>query len=83
MGIKTFLPEIEQFNARDKVKLTDFGKKHDFYVPADKIIHEQKELKKIEDDFEFPIVVKGKFYDAIIAHTMDQAEKAYQKIQAK
>lgn len=83
MGIKTFLPEIEQFNARDKVKLTDFGKIHDFYVPADKIIHEQKELKKIEDDFEFPIVVKGKFYDAIIAHTMDQAEKAFQKIQAK
>ena len=28
-------------------------------------------------------MVKGKFYDAIIAHTMDQAEKAFQKILAK
>lgn len=83
MGIKTFLPEIEQFNARDKIKLTEFGKKHDFYVPEDKIIHELKELKTIDEDFEFPLVVKGKFYDAIIAHTTEQAEKAFLKIQAK
>ena len=28
MGIKTFLPEIEQFNARDKMKLFGFGQKN-------------------------------------------------------
>lgn len=83
LGISTFLPEIEQFNSRDKMKLFEFGKKHNMYVPADKIIHEAKELKTIEDNFDYPLVVKGKFYDAIIAHTMEQAEKAFQKIQAK
>ncbi len=83
MGISTFLPEIEQFNARDKMKLFEFGQKYDMYVPADKIIHEYKELRKIEEGFDFPLVVKGKFYDAIIANTMEQAEKAFLKIQAK
>jgi carbamoyl-phosphate synthase large subunit len=83
LGIATFMPDLEQFEARDKVKLLDFGKKHDFYVPKDKIIHEFRELKKIEENFEFPIVVKGKFYDAIIANSMEQAEKAFYKIQSK
>lgn len=83
MGIATFMPDLNQFEARDKMKLLEFGKKHDFYVPEDKIIHEIRELKKIEDKFDYPLVVKGKFYDAIIAHTFEQAEKAYYKIQAK
>lgn len=83
MGIATFMPDLMQFEARDKMKLFDFGKKHGFYVPEDKIIHEFRELAKIEDDFDYPLVVKGKFYDAIIANTMEQAEKAYYKILSK
>jgi carbamoyl-phosphate synthase large subunit len=83
MGIATFMPDLNHFEARDKMKLVEFGKKHDFYVPDDKIIHEFRELKKIEDDFEYPLVVKGKFYDAIIANSMEQTEKAFYKIQSK
>lgn len=83
VGIATFMPDFEQFEARDKIKLTEFGKKHDFFVPEDKILNEFKELNKIEDDFDYPLVVKGKFYDAIIANSMDQAEKAFFKLQAK
>lgn len=83
LGIHTFLPEISQFEARDKTKLHSFGETHNLFVPADLIIHELKELKKVEKAFEFPVVVKGKFYDAIVTHTMEQAEKAFQKIQAK
>ena len=83
IGIRTFLPEMEQFEARDKMKLYEFGKKHALLVPEDKIIHEFRELKSMEDDMEFPIVVKGKFYDAIIANSFEQVEKAFLKIQAK
>lgn len=46
MGIATFMPDLMQFEARDKMKLFDFGKKHGFYVPEDKIIHEFRELAK-------------------------------------
>lgn len=83
MGISTFLPDFEQFEARDKMKLYDFGQKHGFLVPEDKVIYEMRELKKMEDELEYPVVVKGKFYDAIIARSFDQVEKAYYKIASK
>jgi len=83
MGICTYLPDIEQFEARDKMKLAEFGKKNDFFVPEDLYVHEFRELKKMESEIKYPIVVKGKFYDAIIANSFDQVEKAFQKIQAK
>lgn len=83
MGIRTFLPDMQQFEARDKMQLAEFGKKHGFMAPKDIIIHEFRELKTMEDDMEFPIVVKGKFYDAVVARSYDQAEKAFLKIQAK
>lgn len=83
LGMKTFMPDIEQLEARDKVKLYDFGKKHNFLVPQDRIIHEFRELIKHKESLEFPIVVKGKFYDAVIAHNFEQAENAFFKIQAK
>ncbi len=83
MGIRTFLPDIEPFEARDKIKLYEFGKKHGLLVPKDKIIHNVKELSKAIDEFDFPLVVKGKFYDAIIAKTEEEAENAFYKIQAK
>jgi carbamoyl-phosphate synthase large subunit len=83
MGIRTFLPELDQFEARDKVKLFEFGKKHGLMVPEDKIVHQAKDLKEIAEKMGYPMVVKGKFYDAIIVNTLEQAEKAFYKIQAK
>ncbi len=83
MGIATFMPDIEQFEARDKIKLFEFGKKYDFFVPKDRVIHEFRELASLEAEFEYPMVIKGKFYDAIIANNMDQVEKAYYKILSK
>ena len=83
MGISTFLPDLDQFEARDKVKLYDFGKKHDLMIPADKIIFEAKDLVKVAETIGYPMVVKGKFYDAVIANTLEQAETAFYKIQAK
>lgn len=83
MGIRTFLPELVQFEARDKMKLVDFGKQNGFMVPKDRILHEFRELKQMEEELEYPVVVKGKFYDAIIANSYDQVEKAFLKILAK
>ncbi len=82
-GIRTFLPDLQQFEARDKVKLFEFGKKHGLMVPEDKILHQAKDLEKTAEEIGYPMVVKGKFYDAIIANTLEQAQKAFYKIQAK
>ncbi len=83
LGIHTFLPSKEEFEARDKVNLFKFGEKHDLLVPADKIISQVSEIQKAADKFGFPLVVKGKFYDAVICNTIEQAEKAFYKLQAK
>lgn len=83
IGIRTFLPELKQFEARDKINMFEFGEKNGLYVPEDTILHELRELKKMEDDLEYPIVVKGKFYDAIVARSYDQTEKAFLKIMSK
>jgi carbamoyl-phosphate synthase large subunit len=83
LKIHTFLPTLEQLEARDKVNLSAFGKQHDFFVPADKIIYKVGDLKKTIDEFGFPIVVKGKYYEAVVAKTLEQAEKAFHQLNAK
>ncbi|MBK7133797.1 MAG: ATP-grasp domain-containing protein [Bacteroidales bacterium] len=82
-GINTFMPEQAEFEARDKINLSAFGKKHGLLMPEDKVISRISEIADAEEKFGFPLVVKGKFYDAIICNTIEQAEKAFYKLQAK
>lgn len=83
IGINTFLPELSDFEARDKINLAEFGKKYDFHVPASKSVTDVSGIRNAVGKFGFPIVVKGKFYDAIICNSIEQAEKAFYKLQSK
>lgn len=82
-GIHTFLPELDRFEERNKNNLPDFGKKYGVKVPAGKPVTTLQELKEIKEDFEYPLVIKGKFYDAWIANNHDQASTYFHKISAK
>lgn len=83
IGIHTFLPDREEFEARDKLNLSKFGKEHKLLIPSDKIVFQTGELVKAAEEFGYPIVVKGKFYDAVICNTIEQSEKAFYKLYAK
>ena len=83
MGIHTFLPTIPQFEERQKHNLPDFGKKYGLNVPRSKAIFDPVEIQKIAGEFDYPIVVKGKFYDASIAYNYEQAKSYFHKISAK
>jgi carbamoyl-phosphate synthase large subunit len=83
VGIRSFLPEFEQLHARDKVNLFAFGEKHGLMVPKDRIIYHESELPNCAEWLGYPMVVKGKFYDAHIAHTLEQAQKAFYKLSSK
>ncbi len=83
MGIETFLPTAEQFEARDKVNLFAFCSKNNFYVPRDKTIYSTSELPGLVKEFGYPLVVKGKYYEASICQTLEQAQKAFHKLEAK
>ena len=83
IGIRTFLPGRSEFETRDKLNLSKFGKRHGLTVPDDRIIYKISEINEAAQEFGLPLVVKGKFYDAIICSSIDQAEKAFYKLQAK
>ena len=83
LGIETFLPTNEQFESRDKVKLFKFGEKHGFLIPKDKTIYDVSELSATAKEFGYPLVVKGKYYEATVAYTLEQAQKAFHKLNAK
>lgn len=83
MGIKTFLPTMEQFEARQKVNLEAYGKLHGIRVPKSKSISRHSEIGSLAPDFQYPLVVKGKFYDAFVAYTPEQVQTYFNKITAK
>jgi carbamoyl-phosphate synthase large subunit len=83
MGIRTFLPTLQQFEERHKSNLPEYGKKYGVKVPFSKPITSYDEIGKLKEDFEFPLMVKGKFYDAYIAYDQEQARMYFNKISAK
>jgi len=83
MGIRMFLPTLDQFEERHKSNLPEFGKKHGIKVPYSKMIFSTAEIVSLRNEFTYPLVVKGKFYDASIAYTPEQVVSHFNKISAK
>ena len=83
MGIKTFLPTVEQFEERHKSNLPEFGKKYDVKIPKSKTIFDQSEVYTLANDFSYPLLVKGKFYDAYVCYNSEQAVNHFNKLSSK
>jgi carbamoyl-phosphate synthase large subunit len=82
-GIHTFLPTLEQFEERHKANLPEFGKKYGLSVPFSKSITRINDIENLKKDFDYPLMVKGKFYDAFLAYNEEQVRMNYNKISAK
>ena len=82
-GIHTFLPTINQFQEREKDKLPEYGKKYGVKVPGSINLGSFSQIKEIEEKMEYPIMIKGQFYDAYIAANEEQAKQAFHKLAAK
>ena len=83
MNIHMFLPTFEQFEERHKVNLSDFGKKYGIDVPQGIAISDSSEIHKHVDKLDFPMMIKGKWYDAYIAYNLEQARTCFNKLAAK
>jgi carbamoyl-phosphate synthase large subunit len=83
MGIHCFLPTLEQFEERHKVNLNEFGEKYGINVPKSKAIHDLGSIYSISSEFTYPVLVKGKYYDAAVAYNMEQVKTHFNKISAK
>jgi carbamoyl-phosphate synthase large subunit len=82
-GIHMCLPTMEQFEERHKMNLNEFGEKYNIRVPLSKSINDISEIYQLEKEFEYPLLVKGKYYDAYIAYNVDQVKTYFNKISAK
>lgn len=82
-GINMFLPTEEQFEERQKSNLVTYGEKYNISVPKSIALTSLNDVAQIKDEMDFPVLVKGKFYDAYVAYNSDQIISNYNKISAK
>lgn len=82
-GISTFLPSLQQFEERQKSNLPLYGEKYGVNVPGSIAAGTIEELERALKKFDFPVMIKGKYYDAYVAHNLPQAQSYFFKISAK
>ncbi len=82
-GIHTFLPSLSELEALDKLHLHHFGKEHGMRVPRTIEVPEAGRIPELEDDLDYPMVVKGRFYEAIIARNREEVYSAFTRLSAK
>ena len=83
LGIHTFLPTLAQLDARDKLNLAAFGAAHGLHVPASRPLHRPADLAAAAEALSWPLVLKGRYYDAAVVHTPAQAEQAFARLGAQ
>lgn len=83
MGISAFLPTFEQFEERQKFNLDKFGRKYGIKIPASRSYFSFAELANLEKNFKYPVLVKGKFYDAYSANSPEEVKSYFNKIASK
>jgi carbamoyl-phosphate synthase large subunit len=83
MGIHTFLPTRKQYDLRSKVHLHELGEASRFSVPATRIISEAEALYDIHKTIPYPFYVKGIFYGARLARSIDEAIQAFHAVAAQ
>lgn len=82
-NIKTYLPTLQQLEDRNKGNLETYGKQYNIKVPQSLSLTSYHDISRIEDQLGYPVYVKGKFYDAFIAHTPEEVQTWYSKLNAK
>lgn len=81
--IRTFLPTMKQYEERLKSNLPEFGKKYDVQVPRSVPVTSTTDVLRVYRTLEGPFMIKGKFYDAYLANSPDEAIGYFYKINAK
>jgi len=83
IGIKTYLPTLDQFDERNKSNLPAYGKKYGVNVPEGTEVFSIADLNNTLKSMKYPVMIKGKYYDAYAAHSEEQAAVYFSKMSAK
>lgn len=82
-GISSFLPKIESLESIDKINLSKFCGKHGIKTPKTAYLHKFQDIDSLEDEFDFPVFVKGTFYEAYKANNKEEVKTYFHKLSAK
>jgi len=80
IGIKLCLPSEENFELRNKNKLDKLSKTLGITYPKTFEISSIEELKKVSEELEFPLMIKGNYYKAYMAYNLESAIENFYKI---
>ena len=82
IGVGTFLPSREQFEARAKTQLVALGERAGIDVPRSRTISDPEQLYRLHEDVPYPLYLKGPFYGADLVRSPDEAVAAYHRFVA-
>jgi carbamoyl-phosphate synthase large subunit len=77
LGIGTFLPSQELLDLRSKARLEELGRRCGIATPRTRVIAAVDDLYTIDREIPFPFWVKGVYYGAKKARSVDEAVAAY------
>ncbi|MGM0556771.1 MAG: ATP-grasp domain-containing protein [Myxococcota bacterium] len=83
LGIGSYMPTREQIDMRSKAHLTKLGASADIPTPVTRSVNEARELYDIHEKIDFPFWVKGVFYGAKRAESVDEAIRAFHETVAR
>lgn len=83
LGICVCLPTATQLDARDKLNLSTFGATHSLPVPATQPLRYAAELAAAGQALGWPLVLKGRWYEAQVVPTLAQAEAVFASLAAR
>jgi len=80
LGIKTYLPSLENFEMREKRRLVKFSEKIGVKHPKTIEISSIDDLIKATKKIDFPMMIKGNYYKAYKANNLEEAIDCFYKI---
>ncbi len=82
MGIATYLPSAEGLQLRAKDKLSALSAKG-VRVPKSVTLTDATAIAQLDQHIEFPVMVKGQFYEAFIAYSPMEVHSHFERLRAK
>lgn len=83
LGIHSCLPSEAGLKLRSKALFSELAEQYDIRVPNSRAISDLRSINDLKDDFDFPVMIKGQFYEAYIAYSPLEAESHFRRISAK
>lgn len=82
-GVRSFLPTQTQLDLRSKQHLAELGARAGLSIPRSVVVSAAAELYRVHERVDFPVFVKGLFYGAERASSVDEAVMAFHRVVAR